>query len=128
MVVADGGTDLYNPNAIRSSLGAVFSLPVCAAGGRETLDWLRLSQTNIVAARVEAAVDYANVSYCGRTAIVLGGEAQGLSELWRCDDVATVSLTMCGAVDSLNVSAAAAVLFYEARRQRSARTGGATAV
>ena len=124
LVLTDGGTDLYNPNVIRSSLGAVFTLPVCAASGRETLDWLRATQTNIFGAQVEAAVNYTDVSYRGRTAIVFGSEAGGLSRLWRGDDIAPISLPMCGAVDSLNVSAAAAVLFYEALRQRTPSARG----
>jgi RNA methyltransferase, TrmH family len=118
VVVVDGGTDLYNPNAIRSSLGAIFSLPVCAASGDEAIAWLRGHKFNLLAARVEAATDYTAADLRGRTAIALGSEAHGLSERWRADDVTAIRLPMLGTVDSLNLSATAAVLFYEALRQR----------
>jgi TrmH family RNA methyltransferase len=118
LVVADGGTDLYNPNVIRASLGAIFTLPVCAAGRDETLAWLRQHRMRIFATRVDGAIGYTEVSYCGRCAIVLGSEAEGLSDVWNGDDITAVSLPMLGTVDSLNVSTTAAVLFYEAVRQR----------
>ena len=120
LIVADGGTDLYNPNAIRASLGAIFTVPVCAATSRETLAWLRGEKFRILTARVDAAIDYAAASYSGRTAIVLGSEALGLTDVWRGDDITAIKLPMLGQVDSLNLSATAAVLFYEALRQASA--------
>ena len=73
----------------------------------------------IVAARVDGAVPYTEVDYRGPTAIVLGSEAEGLSPIWTGDDVTAVRLPMLGEADSLNVSVTAAVLFYEALRQRS---------
>ncbi len=118
VIVADGGTDLYNPNAIRASLGAIFHVPVCAAPATEVLAWLKGQQLNIFAARVDGAESYTAVSYVGRAALVLGSEAAGLSDLWRGEPITAVSLPMLGRVDSLNVSATAAVLFYEALRQR----------
>jgi tRNA G18 (ribose-2'-O)-methylase SpoU len=118
LVAADARTDLYNPNAIRASLGTIFTLPVCAATAGETLDWLRRHGLAIVAARVDAAVPYTKADFRRPTAIVLGSEAEGLSACWSGADVTPVCLPMLGAADSLNVSAAAAVLFYEARRQR----------
>lgn len=118
VIVADGGTDLYNPNAIRASLGAIFTVPVCAASSTETLAWLQQRGLAIFAARVDGAGDYAGVSYRGPTAIVLGSEAKGLSSVWGGPGVTAIALPMLGVVDSLNVSATAAVLFYEAIRQR----------
>ena len=118
VIVADGGTDLYNPNGIRASLGAIFTVPVCAASSHETLSWLQEQRLAIFATRVDGAVDYASASYRGPTAIVLGSEAHGLSPTWRGPAVTAISLPMLGVVDSLNVSAAAAVLCYEAVRQR----------
>lgn len=119
LIVADGGTDLYNPNAIRASLGAIFTLPVCAASSTETLAWLRAGNWQIVVARVEGGKPYTDIDYRRQTAIVLGSEAHGLSDHWRGEDVIAASLPMLGRVDSLNVSATAAVLFYEALRQRA---------
>ena len=120
VIVADPRTDLYNPNAIRASLGAIFTMPLCKAASGDVLRWLRERKISILAARVDGAVPYADADYRGPTAIVLGNEAAGLSSLWTGDDIRTVRLPMRGAADSLNVSVTAAVLFYEALRQRQA--------
>jgi len=118
VVVADPRTDLYNPNTIRASLGTVFTMPLVAAGTLETLDWLRRHNLAVIAARVDGAVPYTEVDFRGPAAIVLGSEAEGLSSAWSGDEITAVRLPMLGAADSLNVSATAAILFYEARRQR----------
>jgi len=118
VILADCVTDLYNPNAIRASLGAIFAVPVCAASSTEVSQWLKKNGLSIFAARVDGAVDYSTASYRGPSVIILGSEAQGLSDHWSGDDVSSIKLPMHGVVDSLNVSATAAVLFYEAARQR----------
>lgn len=112
------GTDLYNPNTIRASLGTIFTLPICAATSQETIEWLQRLECGIYAARVDAETSYTDFDYTGPTAFVLGSEAHGLSALWSGADVTAVKLPMRGAGDSLNVSVAAAVMFYEALRQR----------
>lgn len=119
LILADGRTDLHNPNAIRASLGTIFTLPVCAATAPKTLDWLRRQGLAILAARVDGSVPYTEADYRGPTALVLGSEAQGLTGAWSADDVTPIRLPMLGVADSLNVSATAAVLFYEALRQRN---------
>ncbi|MGD0382065.1 MAG: RNA methyltransferase [Thermoguttaceae bacterium] len=93
LILADACTDLYNPNAIRASLGTIFTVPVCQATGDETLVWLRAKNISIVAARVDGSSPYTEIDYRGPTVL--------------------------GAADSLNVSATAAVIFYEALRQRN---------
>jgi TrmH family RNA methyltransferase len=118
VVVADAAADLYCPNAVRASLGTIFSLPVVAAGGRDVLAWLRRQEMGVFAARVEGSVNYTDVDYTGPSAIVLGSEASGLSPWWQADDITSISLPLLGSADSLNVSATAAVLMYEALRQR----------
>ena len=123
LILADARTDLYNPNAIRSSLGTIFTVPVCEASSGETLDWLRQKGFQIVAARVDGSVPYTEIDYRRPTAVVLGSEAAGLSEAWSAADIAAVRLPMLGAADSLNVSATAAVIFYEALRQQEAGRG-----
>ncbi|MBW3599707.1 MAG: RNA methyltransferase [Planctomycetes bacterium] len=120
VIAADGSHDVYNPNVIRASLGAVFTLPVCAADSSTTLDRLRSQRIAIYAARVGAGRLYTDADFRGPAAIILGSEAHGLSEVWRGDDITSIELPMHGVVDSLNVSAAAAVLVYEALRQRTA--------
>jgi TrmH family RNA methyltransferase len=124
LIVADAGTDLYNPNAIRASLGTIFTLPVCATGSTEALAWLLSRGLPVFAARVDARQLYTEADWRGPAAIVLGSEAAGLSAVWSAANVTPVRLPMRGAADSLNVSAAAAVLFYEAIRQRSLPDGG----
>jgi TrmH family RNA methyltransferase len=119
-VIAVGGTDLFNPNVIRASIGTVFSMPVATGGASEVAGWLREHGLRIVASRVDAERLHVDADLHGSLAIVLGSEAVGLSEAWRSTDVEGVRLPMAGAADSLNVSAAAAVLLYEAWRQRRA--------
>ena len=118
VIVADPRTDLFNPNTIRTSLGTVFTMPVCTAAAADARDWLLAERINIFAARVEAETLYAAVDFTRPAAIVLGGEAEGLSSTWNGPNVSPVRLPMRGHADSLNVSATAAVLFYEAVRQR----------
>jgi TrmH family RNA methyltransferase len=110
--------DPWNPNAVRASLGTVFSLPIAIAPTRTLRPWLRERAIRVVAARVQAATDYREVDLRGHVAIVVGSEAAGLSRDWLADEVEGVRLPMLGRADSLNVSTAAAVLLYEARRQR----------
>jgi TrmH family RNA methyltransferase len=118
VIVADAGTDLFNPNCIRASLGTLFTLPVCEASTVAVRQWLRKEGFTAYAARVDAAVDYRQVEMAPRSAIVLGSEARGLSATWSEPDVTAVKLPMLGMADSLNVSVTAAVLFYEALRRR----------
>jgi TrmH family RNA methyltransferase len=120
VVAADARTDLFNPNAIRASLGTIFALPVAAAPSPEVLDHLTRLGARIVAARVDAERLYADADLRGPLALVLGSEAEGLTSAWGDPRVEPVRIPMRGAADSLNVSVAAAVLLYEALRQRSA--------
>ncbi len=118
VIVCGGGTDLFNPNAIRASLGTIFTMPVAQATAEETLAWLRAHAFTIVAARPDAGVLYSQFDWTRPTAVVLGSESRGISELWNAPDVASIHLPMRGAADSLNVSATAAVVFYEAGKHR----------
>ena len=121
LIAVDPQTDLYNPNAIRASLGTIFSLPVYSASAAEACDWLHRQQFAIFAAKVDGAVPYTAANYCGRAAIVVGSEAEGLTAAWSSAEVKPIRIPMSGKADSLNVAAAAAVLFYEAQRQRMTR-------
>lgn len=118
VIVADSATDLFNPNIIRASLGTVFAVPVSVASSGEVLEWLQRRGIAIIAARVDGSVDYSEADYRGPVAIALGSEARGLSDAWGELARASVHVPMHGVADSLNVSATAAVLFYEAVRQR----------
>lgn len=119
IIVADGGTDLYNPNTIRASLGLIFSMPVVSVSSAEAKSWLDRQGIRMIATQIDGEANYWDVDLTYPTAIVLGSEASGLSDAWQGDHVTSVNLPMLGTGDSLNVSAAAAVLFYEAQRQRS---------
>ncbi len=110
--------DPWNPNAIRASLGTVFTLPLAVAPTDAVLEWLRSSRVRIVAARVDATTPYHAADLRGRLAVALGSEAHGLTDAWAAPDVEAVRIPMHGHADSLNLAAAAAVLLYEARRQR----------
>lgn len=126
-VIAIGGTDLWNPNVIRASIGTVFTVPVAAASAAEAIAWLRGRGIRIVAARVDATLEYTAADLTGKLAIVLGSEADGLTPAWHQPGIEAIRLPMHGIADSLNVSATAAILAFEARRQRqqqSSRAGG----
>lgn len=110
--------DAWNPNAIRASLGTVFTLPLAIASSKDVLGWLRSAEIAIAAARPDAATRFDEADLGGPLAIALGSEAAGLGPVWAGPDVTTLRLPMLGRADSLNVSATAAVLLYEARRQR----------
>ena len=123
LIAADARTDLFNPNAIRASAGAIFSVPLAAASSAAALAWLRGRDLRIVTARVDAERLYTDVDLTGPLAIVLGAEAEGLSDTWAGPDFEAVRLPMLGVADSLNISVTAAILLYEARRQRDVPGG-----
>ncbi len=120
VIVADARCDPWNPNAIRASLGTIFSLPMAVCASSEALAFLRREGVAIITARVDGTVDYDAVDLRGGVAIVVGAETTGLGAAWSGEDVTAVRIPMLGLADSLNVAASAAVLFYEARRQRRA--------
>ncbi len=119
VIAASPLTDLANPNVIRASAGTIFTVPMAAAPTDEVLRWLRDQRIRIVAARVDATEAYTELDLAGPVAIVLGSEAAGLTDAWLGPDIEAVHLPMLGVADSLNVSVTAAILVYEARRQRA---------
>ena len=119
VILSDPKTDLFNPNCIRASMGTVFSLPIAVATSDQAKAWLLERKFKLLAARVDGAVDYTAANFRSSTAIILGSESHGLSESWQGVEVQAIRLPMRGLADSLNVSVTAAVLFYEALRQRS---------
>lgn len=123
VIAAGAGADPGNPNCIRASQGLVFAMPTVVAEEEKVFEWLRSRNLQIAAAWVDAERDYTEVDLSLPTAIVLGAEDRGLAELWRDPSVIPFALPMRGVGDSLNVSVAAAVVLYEARRQRDLRAG-----
>ena len=126
VVAASPRTDLFNPNAIRASAGTVFTVPLGAAATTDVLAWLHASGLRIVAARVDAARLYTEIDLTGPVALVLGAEADGLTDAWTAPDIEAIRLPMLGVADSLNVSVTAAILAYEARRQRGVPSSPST--
>ena len=121
LIAASPRTDPLNPNAIRASAGTIFSVPIAAGGTDEVIEWLRARSMRIVAARVDAKELYTETDLTGGIAIAFGSEVDGLTDAWRAPDITAISLPMSGIADSLNVSVSAAVVLYEARRQRDVR-------
>jgi len=124
VIAASPTTDLYNPNAIRASAGTIFGLALASAPTDVVLPWLRALGIRIVTARVEAELTYTEADLTGPLAIVLGTESDGLTPAWDGPDITPIRIPMAGTADSLNVSISAAILAYEARRQRDIRSGG----
>ena len=121
VIVAQPETDLFNPGTVRASLGTVFPMRSAVTSTPEVLDWLRNQNLQIVAAKCDGAVPYSTIDFTLPTAIVMGCESAGLTGLWNAPDIRAVKIPMLGLADSLNISNAAAILFYEARRQRETR-------
>ncbi|HBR14861.1 MAG TPA: RNA methyltransferase [Candidatus Omnitrophica bacterium] len=119
VIVCDAQTDIYNPNVIRASLGTVFCVEVAVTSTRESVRFLKERDIRICAAVPCAKNVYSQVNMKGPLAIVLGSEQKGLSDLWASQADIQVRIPMKGKADSLNVSTAAAILLYEALRQRS---------
>lgn len=118
LILVDEVVDPFSTNSIRASMGTIFSKKVALASASQTRAWLRDHRIAIVAAWVDASTMYVDVDLTQPTAIVLGCESKGLSAQWAESDMIRVSLPMSGTADSLNVSTTAAVLVYEAWRQR----------
>lgn len=121
VIACDHKTDLNNPNVIRASIGTIFFMPVAEATSDEMFEWLKKKGIQSLAAVPDAETEYTAIDMRGGTAVVVGAEDEGLTELWIRGADHAVSIPMLGKNDSLNVSTAAAILLYEAVRQR--RTG-----
>lgn len=119
VLVVDPVIDLFNPNAIRASVATAFKPNVAVAKAQEAIEWLEARSVAVYATRPEAKLNCWEADFCGPSAIVLGAEARGLTDVWAAPRVTPLSLPMLGVGDSLNVAATAAALFYEARRQRA---------
>lgn len=119
VIVCDPLTDMYNPNLIRSSIGAIFTVPTAVATSDETIGWLKKNGIRIYTAQLQDSEWYYDTDMKGGTAIVMGTEATGLTDVWRKAADAHIKIPMLGKLDSLNVSVSAAILMFEAVRQRN---------
>ena len=118
VIVCDPLTDLYNPNLIRSSIGAIFTIPTVACTSEECIAWLKQHGVQILTAQLQDSNLYYDTDMRRPTAIVMGTESTGLTPSWREAADAHIRIPMLGRLDSLNVSVSAAILMYEAVRQR----------
>ena len=121
VLVADVMTDVFHPNSIRNSAGAVFNVPVATASCGEIWDWLNQRGYRVLVATPDAKACYFEMALTGPCAVVLGNEAAGVSQFWRNNNVEPVRVPMLGIADSLNVSVTGALLMYEAHRQSQSR-------
>jgi TrmH family RNA methyltransferase len=118
VIVCDPLTDLYNPNLIRSSIGAIFTVPCVATTTQDCIAFLQRKGIQILTAQLQDSDLYYDVPMTGPTAIVMGTESTGLTQPWRQAATAHIRIPMRGRLDSLNVSVSAAILLFEAVRQR----------
>ncbi|MBO4658588.1 MAG: RNA methyltransferase [Prevotella sp.] len=122
VVVCDPLTDLYNPNLIRSSIGAVFTVPCVACDSASCIRFLKSKGISILTAQLQDSLPYYHTDMRRATAIVMGTESTGLTQQWREAADAHIRIPMLGQLDSLNVSVSAAILLFEAVRQRNENT------
>ncbi len=119
VIIANPKTDLYNPNIIRSSVGCVFTNQIATGSTSEIIQYLKDNNIDIYCAVLQASVDYHTQEFTKPTAIVVGTEATGLSDEWLQNSTQNIMIPMQGEIDSLNVSVAAGILIFEAKRQRN---------
>lgn len=118
VIIANPKTDLYNPNIIRSSVGTIFTNSIATGSTSEIIDFLKKHNIQIFAAALQESTSYLKEDFSKPSAIVVGTEHEGLSEIWRSQASKIIKIPMEGKVDSLNVSVSAAILIFEAKRQR----------
>ena len=118
VIIANPKTDLYNPNIIRSSVGCVFTNKIATGSTSEIIEFLKRHDIQIYAAALQASKPYYEIDYKGASAIIMGTEATGLSEEWLKNSTQNIIIPMHGEIDSMNVSVAAGILIFEAKRQR----------
>jgi TrmH family RNA methyltransferase len=118
VIIANPKTDLYNPNIIRSSVGGLFTNAIAIGSTSEIIAFLKQNKTAIYCASLQAAIPYHSCNFNTAAAIVVGTEAHGLSDEWLENSTQNIIIPMAGEIDSMNVSVAAGILIFEAKRQR----------
>ena len=118
VIIANPRSDLYNPNTVRSSVGCLFTNQIATGTTEEVIAYLKSNQISIYSATLQNSNAYHIEDYTLPTALVVGTEATGLTEAWRDESIQNINIPMQGEIDSMNVSVAAAILLFEAKRQR----------
>ena len=119
VIVCDKCTDIYNPNVITASTGALFSVNIAEATSKETLEWLKKNKISTLAATPEAENIYYHADLTKTIAVIVGTEQHGLTDFWKQNSDINVKIPMLGYIDSLNVATATTVVLFEAARQRA---------
>ena len=118
VLIANPKTDIFNPNIIRSSVGCVFTTRIATGTTGEIIKYLQHKKVNIYSAALHASINYTEIDFTGSSAIVVGTESTGLSKEWLKNSTQNIIIPMQGEIDSMNVSVAAGILIFEAKRQR----------
>ncbi|MAP81439.1 MAG: rRNA methyltransferase [Aequorivita sp.] len=118
VIIANPKTDMFNPNIIRSSVGCLFTNKIATGSTAEIINFLNKNNVNIYCAELQASVPYHSCNFTNSCAIVVGTEATGLSPAWLQNSTQNIIIPMEGEIDSMNVSVAAGILIFEAKRQR----------
>ncbi|WP_426094913.1 TrmH family RNA methyltransferase [Flavobacterium sp. DSR2-3-3] len=118
VIIANPKSDLYNPNIVRSSVGCLFTNQIATGTTSEIIAFLKERNINFYCATLQNSTSYHTLDYTTPTALVVGTEATGLTEEWRKEATQNIIIPMQGEIDSMNVSVAAAILIFEAKRQR----------
>ena len=118
VIIANPKSDMYNPNIVRSSVGCLFTRQIAVATSEEAIAYLKENNINIYCATLQDSTTYHTQNYNEPTALVVGTEATGITEIWRKNSTKNIIIPMQGSIDSMNVSVAAAILLFEAKRQR----------
>jgi RNA methyltransferase, TrmH family len=118
VIIANPKSDLYNPNIVRSSVGCLFTRQIATGTTSEIIAFLKEKSINFYCATLQNSTSYHTQNYTTPTALVVGTEASGLTEEWRNEATKNIIIPMQGEIDSMNVSVAAAILIFEAKRQR----------
>ncbi|MDC1336635.1 RNA methyltransferase, partial [Flavobacteriaceae bacterium] len=119
LIIANPKTELYNPNAIRSSLGSIFTMQIATASTDEIIRFLKKNNIKIFSTFVENSKNYLNINYKQACAIIVGAESSSLSKSWLLESDELISIPMKGEMDSLNLSVSAAIVIFEGLKQRN---------
>jgi len=119
VIICDPATDVFNPNAVRSSIGCIFTVPLVTVSSSDTIKWLHSLKIKIFGTALTAEKFYHETDLSQPCAIVMGSEASGLSSLWLKEADDLIKIPMRGKIDSMNVAASAAIVVFEAMRQRN---------
>lgn len=119
VIIANPKTDMFNPNIIRSSVGCVFTNQIATGTTSEIISYLKENNIHIYCAALSASKNYSTINYNNASAIVVGTEATGLSDEWLENSAQNIIIPMRGKIDSMNVSVSAAIITFEAVRQRT---------